>query len=117
MVPILRVMITGKVRVTCPTCGPVHVRGADITVLSRPEILQNVYRFECPVCSASIVREAGPNLVTLLLRAGARAKRWPQLLPLDDRADPIRPPFTKADLIAYRQKLECLPTAGSDPSG
>jgi hypothetical protein len=104
-------VIAGRVPTCCPTCGPVDVRGADITVLSRVDLLQNVYPFECPTCSASVVRRASPSVVTLLLRAGAQVERWPRPLPLYGRPDPWLAPFNNDDLIAFREQLEQLPTA------
>ena len=102
-------MLFARVRVVCPTCGPVHVRGADVMVLSRLEQMRNVYRFDCPRCSASIKRQVGPGIVTLLLRAGAQVERFPR--PRLDLADPWLAPLNNDDLAAFCEQLERLPTA------
>ena len=86
------------------------MRAADVTVVSRFDLMQNQYRFECVSCAALITRGADAGIAALLLRAGAVMEPWPQALPRDDRADPTRPPFTNEDLIAFQQQLERLPT-------
>ena len=101
----------GKVRVTCPHCGTVEIRGADVMVLSRLEQWHNVYRFECPTCASSVVRPARPDLVRLLLRAGAAVELLPHPLAPQDRGDPSLPRLTAADLVDFRNALDALPTA------
>ena len=107
-------MLFGRVRVVCPTCGPVEVRGADVTVLSRLEEMRSLYRFDCPTCSASIVRSAGPGIVTMLLRAGAQVERRHPSLALDARPDRWVAPLNNDDLVAFCEQLERLPTASPE---
>ena len=69
-------MSIGNVRAGCPTCGPIEVAAAEITILSCLDTSTNLYRFRCPRCGSAIVKDAGPAAVTLLLRAGANVGHW-----------------------------------------
>ena len=66
---------------------------------------------------SDIVKDARPELVMLLLRAGVLVGHWQEPLedhdlPGDDRPDPTLPPITAVELIAFRAQLDGLPTAG-----
>ena len=61
-------------------------------------------------------KDAGPAVVTLLLRAGANVGHWQepsndQAPPGDDRPDPT-PAITVEELDAFHEALEGLATAG-----
>jgi hypothetical protein len=63
--------MTALVRADCPSCGPVDVRGVEVTILPCLAALAIEYRFRCPQCLLSVVRDVVPSLVMALLRAGA----------------------------------------------
>ena len=96
-------MLNGRVRVSCNTCGPVQVRCDEVTLASCVETAENMFRFRCPNCSAVIVKDAGPDVVTLLMRAGVNVERWAAP---DDRPDPTLGPVSDAELIAFRIALD-----------
>ena len=75
-----------------------------------------MYRFRCPVCAAWKVKDAGPGVISLLLRGGARVVRWQQPLEMAVRPDSSVPAFTDDDLIAFHEALERLPTAAPEPN-
>ncbi|MEO5840396.1 MAG: hypothetical protein ABIQ73_11900 [Acidimicrobiales bacterium] len=75
-----------------------------------------MYRFRCPGCSSWTVKDAGPGVISLLLRGGARVERWQQPSEIDERPDGSAPPINADDLIAFHQALEQLPTATPDPN-
>ena len=80
-------MIEDNVRATCPTCGTVDIRAGYVTILPCLALLENAYRFCCPLCASWIVRSASPTTVMLLLGAGANPAQWDERLVVDeDRA-------------------------------
>jgi|SRR5687767_3017651 len=101
-------MLTGKIRTVCPICGPIQVRAADVEVCSHVDTMQNIYRFRCPNCSTWTVNDARPEVVTLLLNAGARVEQ--SLAPrARDRRD--LGPISDGELIEFHRQLDRLPTA------
>ena len=78
--------------------------------------MQSDYRFRCPRCASVTVREAGPNVITLLLRNGAKVEHWRDAIELDDRPAPPLEPLNEADLSRFLAALEQLPTAERDPA-
>jgi hypothetical protein len=99
------------VRASCPTCSEVEVRGEDFTIRCCIETMRSMYRFRCPRCASWTVKDAGPGVITLLLRAGARVERWRQPLELDERPGRNVAPLTEDDLIDFHEALQRLPTA------
>ena len=75
-----------------------------------------MYRFRCLVCSTWTVKDAGPGVISLLLRAGAEVERWRQPLEVDERPDSSVAPIDYDDLIAFHEALARLPTAPSGPT-
>jgi hypothetical protein len=102
-------MLTGIVRAFCPDCGDIEVRCDDVTVRRCVETRQHSYRFRCPICSMSAVRDAGSGVVTLLLRAGVPVEHWN--LPLEFVERPEGAAINHDDLIDLHEALELLPTA------
>jgi hypothetical protein len=107
-------MMSGSLRASCPACGEVEVRGVDVTIRCRVETRESRYRFQCPRCERWAVKNAGPNVITLLLRNGARVERWSHALELDGHPDQSVAPLNEADLAGFLAFLEQLPTAGED---
>ncbi len=102
--------MTGIVRASCPTCGDIEVRAGEVTVRCCAETMQNTYRFRCPICSSWTVKDAGPSVVVLLLRAGAQAESWRLPLELHERPDCTVEPISDDDLIDFHEAVERLPT-------
>ena len=75
--------------------------------------MQNTYRFRCPECSLWTVRDAGPSVVTLLLRSGAQIEDWRPPRELDERPDNSVAPISYDDLVDFHEALAQLPTASS----
>lgn len=107
-------MKSGSVFASCPDCGQVQIRGAAITIRCRVETRESVYRFRCPRCTRWTVKNAGPNVITLLLRNGAQVERWEHALELDERPGESVPPLNEADLAGFLALLEQMPTAPVD---
>jgi len=101
-------MLTGKARACCPTCGPIEVAAAEITILPCPDTSTNLYRCRCPRCGSAIVKDAGPAVVTLLLRASANVDRWQE--PSNDQALSIGDWF-ELDIADGRATIEANATS------
>ena len=107
-------MKSGSLLASCPDCGQVQVPGASITIRCRVETRESVYRFRCPRCTRWTVKNAGPNVITLLLRNGAQVERWEDALELDERPGDAVPPLNEADLAGFLAMLDQMPTAYED---
>ena len=101
-------MLTGNIRVTCPTCGTVGICARDVTILPLVEALQIVYRFRCPYCRVWIARNAHPSTVTVLLRAGACPAPGDERLVVNETS---LASITDDELRKFHEQLERLPTA------
>jgi len=95
--------LSGKARLRCPKCGTVEVPASHVIVLDRL-----VYSFECTSCFSRIIKEANAEAVALLVRTGARTDLHQ---PLDDHTGAALSPISTADLIAFHEEIEELPTA------
>ena len=71
--------MNAKVQLACPTCGPVEIDAATISVARRLDAIDATYRFECSQCGAPITRHANPDDAVLLLRAGAHVELRPSV--------------------------------------
>ena len=58
------------IKTTCPDCGDVMLGIEALHLELTPNETNGVYRFECPLCSVSRNRTAGPRVVMVLLAAG-----------------------------------------------
>jgi hypothetical protein len=103
-------MMTGVVHASCPSCGVVECPASEVTIRCCAEAMQNTYRFRCPECSMWTVKDAGPSVVTLLLRSGAQVESWRLPQEFDERPDDSVPPISDDDVIGFREVLEQLPT-------
>ncbi len=105
-------MMSGRVRTKCDRCGVIDVAAVDVTIIPIIATIENIYRFRCPRCAEWNVKDAGPAVVGLLLRAGVRVASLHDEVgePPDARLGPI----TDADLVAFHEQLERLPTTEPD---
>ncbi|MEO5842943.1 MAG: hypothetical protein ABIQ73_26530 [Acidimicrobiales bacterium] len=76
--------------------------------------MTNEYRFRCPECSLWTVKEAGPSVVTLFLRAGVQMESVRLPLELNERPDHSMNAISLDDLIDFHEALESLPTGSPD---
>jgi len=81
-----------------------------VTVRCCDETMHSTYRFRCPNCSMTMVRDTQDDAITLLLEAGARTERWH--LPLELYEHPDRAaPINNNDALDFHDAIERLPTA------
>ncbi len=101
-------MTSSRVQTTCDRCGEIEIDGADITIVPLIATLENAYRFRCPTCAAWTVKVVSPDVIELLLLAGAVVATWEVEL-IAAHESPLGP-ITDADLVAFHKQLERLPT-------
>jgi hypothetical protein len=93
------------VRATCSNCGDIGLFVSEITV-SRDDAMRHMYRFRCPICSLSTVKDADLDVAMLLVRAGA---------PIEDgRLPRERDDQRVADMTDNTFYILCNDTTGSD---
>src|SRR6476661_7750421 len=64
------------IRATCPTCGDVELKPAELrlSVCTRPE--WSTYAFTCPACTDEVKKPADEEVVALLISGGVVARPW-----------------------------------------
>jgi hypothetical protein len=64
------------IRATCPTCGDVELKPAELrlSVCTRPE--WSTYAFTCPTCTDEVKKPADEEVVALLISGGVIARPW-----------------------------------------
>ena len=98
------------VQATCSTCGDVEVSACDVTVRCCDETMAFAYRFHCPKCGMSMVKDAQDGVVARLLDGGARTESWHLPLELYEHAGRAAP-INNDDLLDFRDAMARLPTA------
>ncbi|MEX2457452.1 MAG: hypothetical protein WD770_00525 [Actinomycetota bacterium] len=91
------------IRATCPRCGEVDMTPDQVFLSIRPP--SSSYRFECPVCTASIEKVADRTVVALLLSAGVNLGDGRPAAPTVRPEHRELPPFTAGDLQGFRELL------------
>lgn len=101
-----------RIRATCPVCGEVDLRPADIELEIVRDVLAEVgdgscYRFACPTCAETVTKPADERIARLLTTGGV-----PVVEPAHEEMTPHPedpphgPDFTLDDLINLHQLLE-----------
>lgn len=95
-----------RIRARCPECGDVEFSIDDLLVIGTADSA-TAYRFRCPTCADLVDRSAVPDVIELLLSAGARH---------DPYATPIvggrriarnhRTPITERELDQFSKLLD-----------
>jgi hypothetical protein len=92
-----------SIRAACPTCGDVKLRSRDLTVRVCADDDHGTYSFVCPRCDVTVIRDASPRILALLVTAGVHAEVWHRPAELLERRD--GPPFTADDLLDFHLLL------------
>ncbi|HEX2576759.1 MAG TPA: hypothetical protein VHK88_10455 [Aquihabitans sp.] len=92
------------IRASCGTCGDVEVTSQDVTVRVCRDDNAGTYSFTCPVCALTVVKNAEPRIVELLVTSGVRLVTWS--LP-DELSEPkVGDPIDHDDLLDFHTLLE-----------
>lgn len=111
-----------RIRATCPDCGEIDLRPADIELHILRSIEGEVgdgstYRFSCPACAEAVVKPADERIARLLATGGVTVSvdefghdLDDKLLHLVDTTHPELPPggprFTADDVLTFHQQLQ-----------
>lgn len=113
------------IRASCPTCGDVQLRPADLRVRVCADDNQGAYVFHCPACRGAVAKDASPRIIELLVGSGVRMDVW--RLPAELREERSGPALTHDDLLdlhlllksdGWFEHLEAVVREGDrDPAG
>lgn len=93
-----------RIRASCTECGDVELRVGDVQVRVCVDDDAGSYVFRCPSCTMSIVKEAEPRVVDLLVASGVELIPW--TLPAELHERRAGPAFTHDDLLDFHNLLE-----------
>jgi hypothetical protein len=98
-----------RIRARCPECGDVEFPIDDLCVIGSAAST-SAYRFRCPDCADYVDRTAVPDVIELLLSAGARHE--PDVTPTVGGRRKVRThrvadrPITEKDLASFSDLLD-----------
>ena len=93
-----------RIRASCEDCGDVELHVDDVTVRVCIDDDAGSYVFRCPGCERSVVKDAEPRVVELLVASGVDVTAWSRPAELSERRD--GPAFTHDDLLDFHELLE-----------
>lgn len=100
------------IRATCPTCGDVELRPADLrlVVCSRSE--WSTYAFDCPTCTDEVRKPADEEVVALLVSGGVRPTMWH--IPLEALEEHDGPRLSYDELLDFALWLDGHDTVAAE---
>lgn len=93
-----------RIRASCADCGDVELQVDDVHVRLCADDSAGTYVFRCPRCDMSVVKDAEPRVVDLLLASGVELVTW--WLPAELHEPKSGPQFTHDDLLDFHDMLE-----------
>lgn len=93
-----------RIRASCAECGDVELKVGDVTVRVCADDNSGTYVFRCPRCQMSIVKDAEPRVIDLLLASGVSLDTW--TLPAELLETKVGESFTHDDLLDFHTLLE-----------
>ncbi len=93
-----------RIRATCEECGDVELHVDDVTVRVCIDDDAGSYVFRCPGCDRSVVKDAEPRVVELLVASGVEVTAWSMPAELFEARQ--GPAFTHDDLLDFHELLE-----------
>ena len=93
-----------RIRASCEECGDVELRVDDVLVRVCIDDDAGTYVFRCPRCTLSVVKDAEPRVVELLVASGVEVAYW--ALPAELREPRSGPAFTHDDLLDFHELLD-----------
>jgi hypothetical protein len=93
-----------RIRASCTDCGDVELKVKEIMVRVCADDDSGSYVFRCPTCTLSVVKEAEPRVVDLLLASGVELQTW--RLPAELLETKSGACFTHDDLLDFHDLLQ-----------
>jgi hypothetical protein len=94
--------VMARIKAECPGCGVVRLPAPQVYVQAVAGQAPRGYRFECPECAHSVVRETSPAICAVLVSVGAH-EEWVSAASVGRRGDAS---FTEDDVVAFRRVLQ-----------
>jgi predicted RNA-binding Zn-ribbon protein involved in translation (DUF1610 family) len=99
-----------RIRATCPSCGEVDLRPADVQLTVVRDVLDEVsdgscYRFACPTCEDMVSKPADDRIARLLTTGGVEVLDGAPKLEPHPESPGDGPPLTLDDVIALHELL------------
>jgi hypothetical protein len=92
------------IRATCPTCGDVELKPADLRLVVCSRTDWSSYAFDCPRCTDEVKKPADEEVVALLLSGGVQAQEWH--IPAEALEDHQGPRISYDDLLDFALWLD-----------
>jgi predicted RNA-binding Zn-ribbon protein involved in translation (DUF1610 family) len=110
-----------RIRATCPSCGEIELRPADVVLRRVVDALGEVadgscYRFSCPDCTEVVEKPADDRIASLLTTGGVPIEDVEDpataidTRPVHPEAPPAGPRLTSDDLLDLHLLLQDEPT-------
>lgn len=109
-----------RIRATCPSCGEIELRPADVVLRRVVDALGEVtdgscYRFSCPDCAELVEKPADERIASLLTTGGVPTEDVEHAATVDTRPlhpedPPAGPRLTCDDLLDLHLLLQDDPT-------
>ena len=93
-----------RIRASCEECGDVELHVDDVRVRVCIDDDAGSYVFRCPSCAMSVVKDAEPRVVELLVASGVELTAWS--IPSELFEPHGGPAFTHDDLLDFHELLE-----------
>ncbi len=92
------------IRASCATCGDVEITSRDVTVRVCRDDNSGSYSFRCPTCASTVVKDAEPRIVELLVTSGVDLVTWSLPAELEEAHEGA--PIDHDDLLDFHALLE-----------
>ena len=87
------------IKASCPTCGDVDLKPADLRLVVCTRTEWSTYAFDCPACTDEVKKPADEEIVALLVSGGVRAQQWH--IPAEALEEHVGPALSYDDLLDF----------------
>ncbi len=87
------------IKASCPTCGDVDLKPADLRLVVCTRTDWSTYAFDCPTCTDEVKKPADEEVVALLVSGGVRAQQWH--IPAEALEEHTGPRLSYDDLLDF----------------
>lgn len=92
------------IRASCGICGDVEITSREVTVRVCRDDNSGSYSFRCPGCATTVLKDAEPRIVELLVASGVELVTWS--MPADLGEVHAGEPIDHDDLLDFHALLE-----------
>jgi hypothetical protein len=92
------------IKASCPVCGDVELRPAQLRLVVCNRAEWSYYAFTCTTCADEIRKPADEEVVALLVSGGVVAERW--TIPAEALEDRLGPAISYDDVLDFALALD-----------